>query len=71
MNDLGGTIGASVGIRILVRHYTYVYPLATVQLASISEVNSTLKCDPLSKNPALPANIEVELEAILSVQVVF
>ena len=28
-------------------------------------------CDPLSENPALPANIEFELEAILSVQVVF
>ena len=27
-------------------------------------------CDPLSKNPALRANIEFELEAILSVQVV-
>jgi len=27
--------------------------------------------DPLSENPALPANIESELEAILSVQVVF
>ena len=29
------------------------------------------KCDLLSKNPALPANIEFELEAILSIQVVF
>jgi len=28
-------------------------------------------CDPLSENPALPANNEFELEAILSVQVVF
>jgi len=28
-------------------------------------------CDPLSENPALPANIEFELETILSVQVVF
>ena len=28
-------------------------------------------CDPLSKNPALTANIEFELEMILSVQVVF
>ena len=28
-------------------------------------------CDPLSENPALPANIEFELEAILSVQAVF
>ena len=28
-------------------------------------------CDPLSKNQALPANIEFKLEAILSVQVVF
>jgi len=28
-------------------------------------------CDPLSENPALPANIEFQLEAILSVQVVF
>ena len=28
-------------------------------------------CDPLSENPALPANIEFELEAILYVQVVF
>ena len=29
-----------------------------------------IKCDPLSKNSALCANIEFELEAILSVQVV-
>ena len=29
------------------------------------------ECDLLSKNPALPANIEFELEAILSIQVVF
>ena len=29
------------------------------------------KCDPLSENPALHANIEFELKAILSVQVVF
>ena len=29
------------------------------------------KCDLLRKNPALPANIEFELEAILSIQVVF
>ena len=29
------------------------------------------KCDLLSKNPAHPANIEFELEAILSIQVVF
>ena len=29
------------------------------------------KCDLLSENPALPTNIEFELEAILSVQVVF
>ena len=32
------------------------------------------KCDPLSKNlalPALPTNIEFELEASLSIQVVF
>ena len=29
------------------------------------------KCDLLSKNPALPVNIEFELEAILSIQVVF
>ena len=28
-------------------------------------------CDPLSENPALRANIEFELEAILSMQVVF
>ena len=28
-------------------------------------------CDPLSENPALPANIKFELEVILSVQVVF
>ena len=28
------------------------------------------KCDPLSENPALHANIEFEIEAILSVQVV-
>ena len=28
-------------------------------------------CDPLSENLALPANIKFELEAILSVQVVF
>ena len=28
-------------------------------------------CDSLSDNPALPANIKFELEAILSVQVVF
>ena len=28
-------------------------------------------CDPLSENPALPANIEFELDVILSVQVVF
>ena len=28
-------------------------------------------CDSLSEKPALPANIEFELEAILSVQVVF
>ena len=28
-------------------------------------------CDPLSENPALPTNIEFELEAILSVQVIF
>ena len=28
-------------------------------------------CDPLSENPALHANIEFELEVILSVQVVF
>ena len=27
-------------------------------------------CDPLSENPALHANIEFELEAILSIQVV-
>ena len=27
--------------------------------------------DPLSKNPALPANIEFELEAIISAEVVF
>ena len=27
-------------------------------------------CDPLSENPALHANIEFEIEAILSVQVV-
>ena len=27
-------------------------------------------CDPLSKNPALHTNIEFELEAILSVQVI-
>jgi len=30
-----------------------------------------MNCDPLSENPALPANIEFELEANLSVQVVF
>ena len=29
------------------------------------------KCDLLSKNLALPANIEFELEAILSIQVIF
>jgi len=28
-------------------------------------------CDPLSENPLLCANIEFELEAILSVQVIF
>ena len=28
-------------------------------------------CDPLSENPAVPTNVEFELEAILSVQVVF
>ena len=28
-------------------------------------------CDPRSENPALPTNIEFELEAILSIQVVF
>ena len=32
---------------------------------------STKECDLLSNNPALPANIEFELEAILSIQVVF
>ena len=32
---------------------------------------SPKECDLLSKNPALPANIESELEAILSIQVVF
>ena len=31
---------------------------------------SNIKCDPLSENPALRANIEFEIEAILSVQVV-
>ena len=30
-----------------------------------------LICDPLSEKPALPANIEFELEAILSMQVIF
>ena len=34
-------------------------------------VTKTIICDPLNENPALPANIEFELEAILSVQVVF
>ena len=28
-------------------------------------------CDPLSENPALPANIEFKLETILSLQVIF
>ena len=37
----------------------------------LSEDIVRIKCDPLSENPALPANIEFELEAILSVQVVF
>ena len=38
----------------------------------ISAVRTSFsKCDPLSENPALPANIEFELEAIISVQVVF
>ena len=31
----------------------------------------SLICDPVSENPALPGNIKFELEAILSVQVVF
>ena len=35
----------------------------------LTEMNNI--CDPLSENLALPANIEFELEAILSVQVVF
>jgi len=33
--------------------------------------NDITKCDLLNKNSALPTNIEFELEAILSVQVVF
>ena len=35
-----------------------------------SSICSDVICDPLSENPALRANIEFELEAILSVQVV-
>ena len=38
---------------------------------SMEDSKNILKCDQLSENPALPANIEFELEAILSVQVVF
>ena len=36
----------------------------------INKINNALICDPLRENPALCANIEFELEAILSVQVV-
>ena len=48
----------------------------TVKLCAYSYIWEELgyeltKCDPLSENPALPANIEFELEAILSAQVVF
>ena len=38
--------------------------------SAISLLSKTNICDPLSENPALRANIEFELEAILSVQVV-
>ena len=42
-----------------------------LQLADclVDQLQSVI-CDPLSENPALRANIEFELEAILSVQVV-
>ena len=40
-----------------------------VKLETVSSCE--LICDPLSENPALRANIEFELEEILSIQVVF
>ena len=43
-------------------------PVASKELAVISKMQIS---DPLSENPALRANIEFELEAILSVQAVF
>ena len=37
----------------------------------LTEYQAAYICDLLSENPALPANIEFDFEALLSVQVVF
>jgi len=42
-----------------------------ISLVCVRTATYMIICDPLSENPALPANIEFELEAILSIQVVF
>ena len=56
--------------KLLTTNDALIYDLQVSILWGKSQYIVTI-CDPLSENPALPANIEFELEAILSVQVVF